>query len=106
MRVKALGVYRMTGISKKSGNSYDMAKLVIQVPCEIVATQTMKRIGHGFSAKELDLEVDALDKFAQFQFPCELDVEVGSRVSSFGLEAIITGATRPVVAQRVNPAAA
>jgi len=96
MRVHALGVYQMTGISKKSGQPYNMAKLVIQVPVEIVANATMKRLGFGFGSKELDLEPEALQKFSQFQFPLDLDVEVGSRVSSFGLEAIITGATKPV----------
>lgn len=96
MRVHALGVYQMTGISKKSGQPYNMAKLVIQVPCEVVANANMKRSGFGYSAKELDLEPEALPKFSQFQFPCELEVEVGSRVSSFGLEAIVTGATKPV----------
>lgn len=60
----------------------------------------MKRLGFGFSAKELDMEPEALQKFSQFQFPCELDLAVGSRVSSFGLEAIITGATRPAAVAR------
>lgn len=96
MRVHALGVYQMTGVSKKSGQPYNMAKLVIQVPCEVVANANMKRLGFGYGSKELDLEPEALQKFSQFQFPCDLDVEVGSRVSSFGLEAIITGASKPV----------
>lgn len=100
MRVHALGVYRMTGTSKKSGNAYDMAKLVIQVPVEVVAMQSMKRVGYGYGAKELDLDVDCLAKFGAFQFPCDLDLEIGSRVSSFGLEAIVTGATKPVPMQR------
>lgn len=92
MRVHALGVYRMNGTSKKSGNAYDMAKLVIQVPVEVVANQNMKRIGYGYDSKELDLEAESINKFAQFQFPCDLDLEIGSRVSAFGLEAIVTGA--------------
>lgn len=92
MRVHALGVYRMTGTSQKSGNAYDMGKLVIQVPVEVVATKNMKRVGYGYGSKELDLEVESLQKFSQFQFPCDLDLEIGSRVSSFGLEAIVTGA--------------
>jgi len=102
MRVHALGVYQMTGISKKSGQPYNMAKLVIQVPVEIVANASMKRLGFGYGSKELDLEPEALQKFSQFQFPLDLDldVEVGSRVSSFGLEAIITGATKPVAMAR------
>ena len=100
MRVHALGVYQMAGISKKSGQPYNMAKLVIQTPVEIVANASMKRLGFGYGSKELDLEPEALQKFAQFQFPLDLDVEVGSRVSSFGLEAIIAGASKPVSVAR------
>lgn len=100
MRVHCLGVYQMTGISKKSGQPYNMAKCVIQVPCEVVANANMKRLGFGYSAKELDMEPEALQKFSQFQFPCALDLEVGSRISSFGLESIITGAKLPAAVAR------
>lgn len=100
MRVNCLGVYSMTGISKKSGQPYNMAKCVIQVPCEIVANANMKRLGFGYSAKELDMEPEAVQQFSQFQFPLELDLEVGNRVSPFGLESIITGAKRPAAVAR------
>lgn len=92
MRVLALGAYRMTGTSKKSGAAYDMAKVVIQVPQEVTANQNMRLVGHGFNTKELDLEPEALAKFSAFPFPCELDLEVGSQVGMRGLQAVVTGA--------------
>lgn len=93
MRVTALGAYFMKGTSKKSGAAYDMAKLVIRQPIEIVASPTMQKGGYGFQTTELDMEPEAMSKF-NFNFPpegVELDLEVGSVVQYGRLQAIITG---------------
>lgn len=98
MRVNALGVYRMKGKSKTSGNDYDMAKLVMTKPFEQFANANMVRTGFGLTVAELDMEPDAVNRCATLQFPCEVDLEIGARISDFGkLESIIT-AVRPVPA--------
>ncbi len=91
MRVKALGAYRMTGIAKTSGKSYDMGKLVIEVPVENMATPKMTRVGFGSTTNELDVLPESISKF-NFRFPLELDLEV-DQVLQFGrLQAVIVGA--------------
>lgn len=93
MRVTALGAYSMKGTAKKSGSSYDMAKLVIRVPMENVANANMTRMGYGFTTNELDMEVQALPKF-NFQYPpegVELDLIVGSELRFGRLQSVITG---------------
>lgn len=96
MRVTALGAYFMKGTSKKSGAAYDMAKLVIRAPIEMVATATMQKGGYGFQTNELDLEPEAIKHF-NFNFPLEgveLDLEVGAVVQYGRLQSIITGCKR------------
>lgn len=93
MRVTALGAYRMKGTAKKSGAAYDMAKLVIRVPIENMATAAMQRMGYGFTVNELDMEAEALGKF-NFTFPpegLELDLEIGNIVRFGKLQSIIVG---------------
>lgn len=93
MRVTAIGAYFMKGTAQKTGKAYDMAKLVIRTPIEIVANQNMQRGGYGYSVTELDMEPEALKKFA-FDYPpegLELDLEIGSQVQFGRLQAIITG---------------
>jgi hypothetical protein len=95
MRVTALGAYRMKGTSKKSGAVYDMAKLVIRVPIETMATATMQRMGYGYTVNELDMEVEAVAQF-NFSFPpegIEMDLVVGSALQYGRLTSIITGCT-------------
>ena len=105
MRVTAKGAYRMSGTSKKSGANYDMANLIIEVPQEVVANATMKRIGYGHGVKELAIEPDCIQKFASFPYPCQLDLEVGQKVGFRGLEAIIVGATlAPTTAKSTDKA--
>lgn len=96
MRVTALGAYFMKGTAKKSGAAYNMAKLVIRTPIEVVATAAMQKGGYGFQTTELDMEPEAVAKF-NFNFPpegIELDLEVGSVVQYGRLQAIITGCKR------------
>lgn len=93
MRVTALGAYFMKGTAQKTGKAYDMAKLVIRTPIEIVANPNMKRGGYGNTCTELDMEPEALKKFA-FDYPpegIELDLEIGSQVQFGRLQAIIVG---------------
>jgi len=93
MRVVAYGAYRMKGKSAKSGNDYDMAKLVIRAPVENVQKANMQMMGYGSVTKELDMEIDALQKF-NFDFPregLELDLEIGSTIEFGRLKAIIVG---------------
>lgn len=96
MRVTALGAYMMKGTSKKTGSAYDMAKLIIRVPVESVATANMQRAGYGYTVNELDLDPQSLSKFAM-NFPpegIELDLVVGSEIRFGRLQSIITGCTR------------
>ena len=101
MRVKALGAYRMTGVAKASGKPYDMGKLIISVPVENMAQPNMTRVGYGTTTNELDVEPEAIVNF-NFQYPCELDLEVGQQIQFGRLQAIITGAK---VAEKLKAAA-
>lgn len=96
MRVTAFGAYFMKGTSKKSGAAYDMAKLVIRQPIEMVSTATMQKGGYGYQTTELDVEPEALKQF-NFNFPpegIELDLIVGAKVQYGRLQSIITGCER------------
>jgi hypothetical protein len=63
MRVIALGAYRMSGVSKKSGAPYEMAKLITRAPLDTFSSSTMSRVGYGFSVNELDIELVSFSKF-------------------------------------------
>lgn len=107
MRVRAIGAYFMKGTSKKSGQPYDMAKLVILAPVDMSASPTMQTGGYGYKANELDMVPEAISKFG-FTFPhegLELDLEIDSIVRFGRLQSVIVGAKKVVPVQSVKPAA-
>lgn len=98
MRVKARGAYYMAGTAKKTGNAYEMCKLVIEVGQETTANANMKRIAMGLDQKELDMTPTCFERMKGMglSFPCELELVVGSRVGFRGLESVIDE-VKPVV---------
>lgn len=94
MRVQVRGAYRMSGTAKKSGNAYDMIRLVIEKPQETTATATMKRVGCGKDQQEFEMTEGAFTKLMELgltpgQFPIPCDLVIGSKIGFRGLESII-----------------
>lgn len=94
MRVQVRGAYTMKGTAKKTGNAYDMCRLVIEKPQETTATANMKRVGIGKDQQEFDMTQAAFDKLQELgltpgQFPIPCDLVIGSKIGFRGLESII-----------------
>lgn len=97
MRVTAHGCYFMKGTGK-TGNAYDMAKLICRARIENVATVKMQKGGYGYEFNELDVDPGAVSKF-NFDFPpegLELDLEVDSVVRFGRLQSMIVGCKKVV----------
>lgn len=86
MKVHAIGVLRVEGISKKSGalKDYDMSKILVLQPCESANAQDEKigtrfsKTGFGYEPAEIDLDsFELLNKFSQLKFPVFLELEMG-----------------------------
>lgn len=99
MKAHVIGVTRVEGMSNKKGplKPYDMGKITILQPIEIVAKsdeQTGTRYsktGYGYEPAEIDMDVAALPSFAGIKFPALLDLEIG-QVMQFGkLASVCTG---------------
>lgn len=93
LRVTALGAVHSKGKAKNTGNPFDMAQLLYTRRIEHFANANMVRTGYGFEASEMQLAPEAINKFSGFDFPCELDLEIGTQLNRFGkLEAVVIGA--------------
>lgn len=96
MKAQVLGVKRMSGIAKESGNEFDMASLTIILPIEEVNTKKIRVSGFGYEVAEMVLEPEAVQKFAGFKFPCALDLEVELVNYRGKATQIVTGTSTPV----------
>jgi len=95
MRATVIGAFRLSGIGKESGNAFDFGRIVVLRPAEPVATKNFRRVGFGFETSELDLSVDAVQKFESVRFPAVLDLSVDTVPGRQGLRSVVVG-FRPV----------
>lgn len=91
MQVMAIGVFRMTGKSKDTGNPYDFAQLMYLKPIEPVARESMTLRGFGYEVAKCDLANDALEKFNQVGFPARIEIETDTIPGRSGFRTIVTG---------------
>ena len=91
MKLNVLGVKRISGVSAKSGNDFDMCNLLGIVPVQIGGGKSVRVEGYGYEVAELPLEAAALALFAGIKFPCILELETDSRPYMGKLETFVTG---------------
>ena len=76
MKIQVLGVKRMSGTAKESGNPFEMATLLAIVPIENVSGSKFSVQGYGYEFGEMLLEPDCIKQFESFKFPCALELSM------------------------------
>ncbi len=83
MRVQFIGVNRRTGTSSKTGNAYDMSKIIIAVPLTPVQKESMQYTGFGLETREIDLNPECLAMFADVKPFATVDIVVEPKPTNF-----------------------
>lgn len=97
MRVRALSVYTLSGISKESGKPFGpMFRMTFQAPLENVSNEKFTKIGYGFDTIEQAVSKEFFEKFHQERpaVPAgglELDLIVDQVPGRRGFETVVTG---------------
>lgn len=91
MQATVVGVKRVKGIAKNSGNPFDMSRLLLLSPIESVAQEKFQVAGAGFEVSEVPLDVSALPLFMGVAYPAKLDLIVEPRPFRGGFETVVTG---------------
>lgn len=69
MRVHAIGVVRLSGTSRNTGNNYDFAQLYYLRPIESRSGQNNSAEGAGQEQASLDISLLSFPKFKSIAFP-------------------------------------
>lgn len=82
MKILVAGVFRMSGVSHKSGSprSFDMTQLVTLQRVEDVQTEKLVKGGHGYEPGRLDCKPEVLPMLKDVRFPAQLEVEIELQV--------------------------
>lgn len=97
MKLTVLGVKRIQGLAKASGNPFDMCRLMAMVPIDVTSGEKLTVTGHGFELAELELDPAAMGQFAGLKFPTTLDLSTDSRPFRGKFETVVTGFLAPAV---------
>ena len=91
MKVTLIGVKRMKGIGKDSGNPYDITRAICLAPIENMSGEKMTITGFGFEVAEVSLDPEALPAFGALKFPCQVKLEMEPRPYRGKLEMFVVG---------------
>jgi hypothetical protein len=91
MFATVVGVRRVAGTAKASGNKFDLCRVLVLRPLECFANATVNVDAHGFEATELVLDEKALQSFKSLKFPAQVNLTIDARVGRQGLESVVIG---------------
>lgn len=97
MKATLLNVSKVWGVSKKTGNEYEMWQAAMIVPLEQVRSASYNVHGYGLDVQTIGIDSAILEQFAGMKFPAEVDLETDVRPQFGRMETFVTGIRRPAV---------
>jgi len=85
-----VGVKRIEGTAKASGQPFDMCRAYCLVPIEASSGKT-KVSGHGLEVAELELLPEALPAFAGMKFPAEVELKIEQKFVFGEFRSVVVG---------------
>lgn len=105
MQAIAIGLSKLNGKAKSTGNPFEMHKLTILVASENVSSAAFNKFSLGYEAMDLDVDLAAFPKFAQLTYPCSMNIEIDQLPRGGKLQAMVVGFTGQPAYIDVKPAA-
>lgn len=90
MKMTIIGVKRITGKAKATGNPFDMCHVIALIPVE-TRVGALSLDGAGMETMEIPLAVEALNEFKVLKFPAPVDLLVEPRPRNGKVESVIVG---------------
>lgn len=75
MKATVIGVKRVAGKSKNSGNQFDMPRALLLSPIRPMVKAELVIEGYGYEINEIAIDWDLAQRFSQCRFPAQLDLE-------------------------------
>ena len=90
MQFNVVGVKRIEGTAKASGNPFDMCRLYAMVPIEGAEGKT-RVTGYGMEVGEMDLDPAVLGDFAKIVFPAKLELKTEQSFRMGEFKTVVVG---------------
>lgn len=91
MDVMVIGVVRMSGKSKETGNPYDFTTLHYLKPVDPVGKESFQLRGYGYEVSKAEVINDAFERFSQLVYPCRVELIVDTVPGRNGFRLMVIG---------------
>lgn len=98
MKSLVIGVKRVKGIAKATGNAFDVTRALIATPIVPSDGDKLQVSGYGLELMEVPMDETALGQFRAVKFPTVLELVTDHRPFRGKLELTITGIAAEKVA--------
>lgn len=102
MKVHVLGLKDVSGTSEKTGNDFDMGTLFAMVPIENFSNKKVTVKGYGYEPGEMPIDPKCLEQFANFKYPCTLELVLEPSLYRGKISQIVTGTTSTAPVKAVS----
>ncbi len=107
MQAIAIGLFKLNGTSKGTGNQYEMFRLSILTHSKNVSSAKFNKFALGLESMDLPVAESAFAKLGSITYPCHIDLKMDHEARSGKVEAVVAGFTgQPVFIDLTTPAAA
>lgn len=86
-----LGLSKMNGKSQKTGNQYEMHRLLIAIPAKNVTSGSFNRFALGYETMDLDVSESAFPVMAGLTYPCRAELRMDHEPRGGKLVAVVGG---------------
>jgi len=93
MQAIAIGLSKMAGTSKGTGNQYEMHRLTIIIANKNVSSAKFNKVGLGYEPMDLPVAEVAFPKLQSLIFPCRIDLTMDHEPRGGKVEAVVAGFT-------------
>jgi hypothetical protein len=106
MKAYVVGVKRVAGIGKESGQAFEMCRVLVGTPIESVSNEKFSVQGFGLEVNEIPMEPSALPQFKGLTFPAVMELQTDFKPYKNKLEVFVVGVEKaPAVAPAPRVAA-
>lgn len=90
MQFQVIGVKRIEGNAKATGNPFDMCRLYALVPIE-QGSGKVKVTGYGLEVGEMELDPACLEAFSKIQLPAKLELKTDQAFRMGEFRSVVIG---------------
>ncbi|HYV61878.1 MAG TPA: hypothetical protein VE958_04360 [Bryobacteraceae bacterium] len=93
--MRVIGIKRMHGVGKATGNKYDFAELFVMVGIDQVSGEKFSIEGYGSEVASMECDPSVVSQFSGIDYPAELDLKTDQKLVRGEFKTVCVGLNRP-----------